>query len=104
VLLLLYFREVRLLGINVSYNPLMKVIVANLILAFLMSPLLLISIRPLYILFIGVIEIILVYPIVLAKTGAISKERIGILYKVGKSLPLGWILMSFLNYVTIFLS
>lgn len=103
-LLLLYFREVKLLGINVSYTPLMRVMAANLILALLMSPLLLLSIRPLYILFIGVAEIILVYPIVLAKIGAISKDRISILYKVAKELPLGWILMSILNYVTIFMS
>ena len=88
VLAALYLRAFSSLKIRLDFRPLMRVILSCLLLAILMLPLAYLSIRPLYIMAIGVVEALVLYPALLAKTGAVTGSELGVLSRVSGEVPL----------------
>ena len=98
----LYMREIRKSGIRFEIGPTSRLIIANLILGAAMLPLLLLQIRPLYIMAMGIVEILAVYPIILSKSGAMSIDELNLLYRAGEKIPvLDKISKWYLDYVRI---
>ncbi len=99
----LYMRRVHMFGIRLDSRPIMLVVVSALIFGLSMAPLLLFDdVRPLYLLLVALAEGLLVYPAALVKTGALSKNEIGVLYKVSKETPVvGALLRALLRYCDI---
>ncbi|MCL5419789.1 MAG: oligosaccharide flippase family protein [Candidatus Marsarchaeota archaeon] len=88
VLAALYLRAFSSLKIRLDFRPLMRVILSCLLLALFMLPLAYLSIRPLYIMAIGVVEALVLYPALLAKTGAVTGSELGVLSRVSGEVPL----------------
>ena len=84
----LYIKELRGIGVRIDSKPLVRVALANVILAAALLPLWLLNVRPLYIMILGVIEIILLYPIILAKTKIITKNEFDIFGRIVSNFPL----------------
>lgn len=99
ILAALYFNELARLNIKLEISPMLRLVAANIISGVILIPLLFWNIRPLYILIVGVILFVLVYPIALAKTRTISSKEIEIMYRVCGEVPLfGEPLKLFIDY------
>jgi O-antigen/teichoic acid export membrane protein len=88
VLAALYLRAFSSLKIRLDFRPLMHVILSCLLLAIFMLPLAYLSIRPLYTMVIGVVEALVLYPALLGKTGAVTRNQLGVLSRVSDEVPL----------------
>ncbi len=100
----LYIHELHVSGVRFQPGPILRVVMSNFILAIAFLPLLLLTIRPLYVLIIGVVEALIVYPFLLAKTRTVSKDDIMVLSKVSKQVPvLGSTLGALVSYTAFFI-
>ena len=96
--------KLRSLGINLHAAPLIRVIIASVILSVIMLPLIFLTIRPLYVLLIGIVVALVAYPAVTVMTRAVSKNEMNALYKISKDIPLiGNVFGLLLDYGRIFL-
>ncbi len=104
ILALLYTRGLNSLGIKIDVWPLIRVVICGAIFGISLLPLLLLPIRPLYILALGLVEGFIVYPIVLVKMRALNLDEIQVLHKVGDSVPfIGRLLNLTLRYTESFI-
>ena len=96
----LYMRSVHWFGIRLEGRPIILVVVSALIFGLSMAPLLFFNnVRPLYLLVVAMAEGLVVYPAALVKTGALSKDEIGVLHKVSDETPVvGALLRALLRY------
>ena len=102
--LALYFKELYKFKIKLKYVPLLRVIFSNLIFGIALIPLIFLQIRPLYCLMIGMAIFLVLYPIALIKTRAVSYKEINVLYKVSNQVPLcGSLFRAMLRYSQHFL-
>ena len=86
-LALLYLRDFSSLRIRLDFGPLARVVLSCLLLALFMLPLAFLSIRPLYTMVIGVVEALVLYPILVAKTGAVTGNELNVLNRVSAGIP-----------------
>ena len=101
---IIYTKELDRIGIRINAVPVARVIVANLILAAALAPLTLLTIRPLYVLIIGIAETLVIYPIILAKLKAVSKSDIVVLNHVSDEVPVfGSLFRSVVGYTERFM-
>ncbi len=104
VMVWLYFRELGQFKVSIKIRPILKVVLSNLIFGLILVPLLFLQIRPLYVLLVGVALGLLVYPILLVKTGAFSKDNIDVINRISKEVPIGGsVLRILLRYSELFL-
>jgi O-antigen/teichoic acid export membrane protein len=104
VFCLLYFRELSTFGIRIKLRPILKVISSNLILGIVLAPLIFLQIRALYVLIMGIFICIIVYPVALVKTGALTNKDIYVLYRTSSRMPfVGGIFRAILQYSEFFL-
>jgi O-antigen/teichoic acid export membrane protein len=99
-----YFRGLRNFGMHIKLGPILKLIISNLIFGAALVPLVFLQIRPLYVLIIGVVLGLILYPIALIKMGALSKNELDVLYQVSNGMPfIGGIFRVLLQYSEFFL-
>ncbi len=100
----LYMRELRNFGLKIKIGPFARLALSNILLAIVLFVISNVRIRPLYLLAIGIFASFLVYPAALAATGAVSKDDLKILGKVGNEIPVvGRMLQLTIAYAKMFL-
>ena len=87
VLAALYLKDFSSLRIRLDFGPLARVVLSCLLLALFMLPLWFLQIRPLYTMIIGVVEALILYPILVAKTGAVTGNELRVLDRVSDEIP-----------------
>ena len=87
VLAALYLKDFSSLKIRLDFGPLARVVLSCLLLALFMLPLWFLQIRPLYTMIIGVVEALILYPILVAKTGAVTGNELRVLDRVSTEIP-----------------
>ena len=87
VLAALYLKDFSSLRIRLDFGPLARVVLSCLLLALFMLPLWFLQIRPLYTMIIGVVEALILYPILVAKTGAVTGNELRVLDRVSNEIP-----------------
>lgn len=100
---LLFMNYLRKIGITIKYSKPIRIVLANIVLAVLLSLLFLVIVNPEFVLVLGLVVALLIYPPILGIVGAVKRDDMELLGKVGKNLPiLGQVLGILLSYTMFF--
>lgn len=99
----LFMRYLKEIGISIKFGAIAKVIISNVLLAILLTPLLFLNVNPEVILVLGVLLILLLYPPIIALLKAITKDELRLLKELSANIPiLGKVLSGLLSYSLLF--
>lgn len=99
----LFMNYLRKMGITIKYTQPIKVVIANVIVAVLISLLFLILYNnSVLLLVVGFVITLLIYPPILAKVGAITKDDIALITKISQKLPIASLILKVLLAYTLF--
>jgi hypothetical protein len=101
----LYMRYMKKeLHITLEFGRIARIVLASVILAALLYPINLIRTSQTVQLAIGIVAVLLIYPILLGLSRAIGKKEVGLLQMIGKGTPRMGILFDYLaSYISIFI-
>ena len=100
---ILFMRYLKKKGIRISFGKDLRILLANIILGVFLALLFLIG-NPEIMLAVGILVILVAYPPILVKIGAVAEEEMKLLRRIGNGVPLvGRILNAIIGYAEIFL-
>ncbi len=101
---ILFINYLKRIGIKIEMGQIWRLFLANIILGLALSILLFVALSWAFLLVLGVVILLLVYPILIVKLRAISNDEVKLLREIGKEIPfIGTILDRLLAYALYFL-